>query len=84
VEEAVRGRAISSGVRLGELTPGELCDLIFFYLLEGKDEAQQMKARGEFEIPPRGYRGDLTGTSWDPQVMVQDFGNGESFNEGEV
>ena len=84
MEEAVNGRAIASGIRLGELDGRELCDLIFFWLLEGKDEAQQMKDRGMFELPPKGYQGDIIGTSWDPQVMAGEFGNGEAFNEGEV
>lgn len=84
MEEAVNGRAVASGLRLGELDGRELCDLIFFWLLEGKNEAEHMKTRGKFELPPPGYRGDLTGTSWDPQLMAGEFGNGESFNEGEV
>jgi hypothetical protein len=84
VEEAVNGRAVASGIRLGELDGRELCDLIFFWLLEGKDEAEQMKTRGMFELPPKGYRGDTAGTAWDPNVMAAEFGNGESFNEGEV
>ena len=85
MEEAVNGRALAAGIRLGELDPGELCDLIFFWILDGKDEAQQMKDRGMFELPQKGYRGDTTGTSWVPQVMAGEFGNAaESFNEGAV
>lgn len=83
MDEYVTGRAISSGIRIGELEPDEVCDLIFYWIADGKDEAEQMRARGKFEVPPRGYRGSLTGTVWDPDSMLADF-TPESFNEGEV
>lgn len=73
MEETVTGRAISSGIRLGALTPGELCDLIFFWIQEGKEEAKAMKDKGMFEVPPPGYRGDLEGTSWAPDAMAASF-----------
>jgi hypothetical protein len=50
--------------------------------MEGKTEEDAMKARADFEVPPLGYKGSLKGTSWDPDVMADEFGNGESFNEG--
>lgn len=28
-----------------------------------------MTARGKFEVPPKGYRGSLKGTSWDVDEM---------------
>lgn len=69
MEETIHGRAIAAGIRLGELTPIELCDLIYFWLLEGKDENQAMKDRGKFEIPPKGWKGSLKNTSWDPDAL---------------
>lgn len=69
MEEGPNGRALAAGIRLGDLTPRELCDLIFYWLVEGKDEAQAMKDRGTFEVPPKGYRGSLKGTSWDVDEM---------------
>lgn len=50
--------------------------------MEGRDEEEAMKIRADFEVPPRGYRDSLKGTSWDPDIMTAEFGNGESFNEG--
>lgn len=43
-----------------------------------------MKARGMFEVPPKGYRGSLRGTSWDVDAMNADVfaDDGKSFNEG--
>jgi hypothetical protein len=69
MEEQPNGRALSAGIRLGDLDGKELCDLIFYWIAEGKDEAQAMKDRGVFEVPPKGYKGSLTGTSWDVDEM---------------
>jgi len=32
-----------------------------------------MTAVGKFEIPPPGYTGSLVGTSWDPEIMLDDY-----------
>jgi hypothetical protein len=32
-----------------------------------------MKDRGVFEVPPKGYRGSLKGTSWDTDVMNEAY-----------
>lgn len=86
MEEAPAGRAISSGFRLDDLTPRELCDLVFFWIVEGKDEGQAMRDRGKFEVPPKGYRGSLVGTSWDTAAMNADYFRqaGTQIKAGEV
>jgi hypothetical protein len=43
-----------------------------------------MKDRGMFEVPPKGYRGSLKGTSWDPDVMNEPYFRGASVKAGEV
>jgi hypothetical protein len=32
-----------------------------------------MKDRGMFEVPPKGYRGSLKGTSWDVDTMNEAY-----------
>jgi hypothetical protein len=44
-----------------------------------------MKDRGMFEVPPKGYRGSLRGTSWDPDAMNADyFNNATTVRAGEL
>jgi hypothetical protein len=75
VEEGTNGRAIARGIRFDDLDPADLCDLIFYWIAENKNEAQAMKDRGLFEVPPKGYRGSLRGTSWDQDAMNADYFN---------
>lgn len=84
MDDVTHGRAIAAGIRFRDLYPHELCDLIFFWIVDGKDEAEAMKSRGMFEVPPKGYRGSLRGTSWDVDAMNADVfaDDGKSFNEG--
>lgn len=82
--ETGNGRALASGIRLRELDGKELCDLIFFWLTDGKEEAQAHKDRGMFEVPPKGYRGSLKGTSWDVDVMNEAYFQGDTVTAGEV
>lgn len=42
-----------------------------------------MKDRGKFEVPPKGYRGSLRGTSWDVDEMNEGY-SPEFVNAGEV
>lgn len=73
MEEGFNGRGIARGIRFDDLDARDLCDLTFYWLLENKDEARAMKDRGMFEVPPKGYRGSLRGTSWDQDVMNADY-----------
>lgn len=34
-----------------------------------------MKDRGMFEVPPKGYKGSLKGTSWDTDTMNEAYFN---------
>lgn len=84
MEEGPNGRAIASGIRLGELDARELCDLVFFWLVDGKEEAQAAKDRSMFEVPPKGYRGSLKGTGWDQDEMNKPYIQGAAVTAGEV
>ncbi len=56
------------------MTPGRLCDLIFYWMREGcKDENEWYKTRSQFEVPPLGYTGSLAGTGWDQDVMLDEY-----------
>lgn len=46
---------------------------MMYWVLDGRDEADQVKTRSKLEIPPRGYTGSLAGTSWDPDVILEGY-----------
>lgn len=52
------------------MTPGRLADLLFYWILNGRDDADANVVRGKLELPPPGYTGSLRGTSWDPDAML--------------
>jgi len=73
VDAPLRGRMINSGVDWRKLRVQDLVDLIYFWLVEGRDEADAMKTLSKFEVPPPGYAGSLAGTLWDPETMIDAY-----------
>lgn len=85
MEEAVNGRIISQGIDADRLGAGDLCDLILFWLIEGEeDEGKAMRKKAKFEVPPKGYRGSLRGTSWDPDVLAAQVSSTSTVAAGEM
>lgn len=52
------------------MTPGRLCDLMQYWIMNGRTDVE----RAQFEVPPPGYRGSLRGTVWDPDAMLSGYG----------
>lgn len=57
------------------MTPSRLCDLLHYWILDGRSEADMNKTQGMLEMPPPGYVGSLRGTVWDHDVMVSSYRN---------
>lgn len=49
---------------------------MMFWILEGREEADAEKVRGQIDMPPVGYTGSLKGTAWDPDEMVKAYQQG--------
>ena len=47
-----------------------------WWVKEGKEEKDWAQTVSLLELPPKGYDGPLTGTSWDPDTMLQGYGRG--------
>jgi len=73
VDSPLRGRMISIGVDWRSLPVRDLVDLVYYWLVEGRSEADAMKVLSKFEVPPPGYSGSLAGTSWDPDTMLDAY-----------
>lgn len=56
------------------MRPGRICDLIDYWIMEGRDEKNAMKTRAMLEMPPPGYTGSLRNTVWDTDAMLADYG----------
>lgn len=56
------------------MTPGRICDLLYYWIMQGRDETDMQKTRAMLEMPPPGYTGSLAGTVWDPAAMLAGYG----------
>lgn len=48
-----------------------------WWMVEGLDEKERFSAIAKLEVPPKGYTGSLTGTSWDPGVVLSEYQQAE-------
>lgn len=56
------------------MTPGRLCDLMMYWILDRREATDVAITRAKVEMPPPGYSGSLRGTVWDPDAMLASYG----------
>lgn len=55
------------------MTPGRICDLVMYWIMEGRTDNDAYKTRSMLELPPVGYKGSLRGTVWDDGAMLEGY-----------